>query len=182
MYRLPAHCLLNPRPSTPPAAPVNGPQFGHQKTSERGSCSSLQLARKVKFSISFNHDAKMFPYMVLCRIASEISLSKWGRDVVRSDAEVQEQVARRKGRGPTSSRRGHSRARRVKLQVRQILTLDVVRWLNVTVNPYNVFFRRELSLVRRTNVMMLTRFGPQVHKKASWFIKNAYWVLIELWC
>ena len=62
-----------------------------------------------------------------------------------------------------------------------MLSLEGVKcdWL-LTVNPYNSFLGGKLLLVRRTTIMTLMRLGPQVYKNASWYIKNAYWVLTEM--
>ena len=43
-----------------------------------------------------------------------------------------------------------------------------------------LFLGGKLLLVRRTTIMTLMRLGPQVYKNASWYIKNAYWVLTEM--
>ena len=104
------------------------------------------------------------------RIASEISLLK-----------CEEGRQRPWSCGRRRCHKCHSRARRVKYQVSQMLSLEGVEcdWL-LTVNPYNSFLGGKLLLVRRTTIMTLMRLGPQVYKNASWYIKNAYWVLTEM--
>ena len=117
-------------------------------------------------SLSFYNLATIYIDRVLCRmrIASEISLLKCEEGRQRP--------------WPCGRRRCHSRARRVKYQVSQMMSLEGVEYdCLLTVNPFS---GGKLLLVRRTNIMTLMRLGPQVYKKGLMIIKNAYWVWTEM--